>query len=88
MRKSDFAAAAHAQAAGSAPTFEGRSDIQEIRVVGDWAFMWAKLRVVATPKDGAEPIEREGFTLTVLRKEAGRWRIARDANMLAPVKRP
>jgi ketosteroid isomerase-like protein len=50
--------------------------------------MWAKLRVVATPKDGAEPIEREGFTLTVLRKEAGRWRIARDANMLAPVKRP
>src|SRR5690349_24682151 len=88
MRKSDFAAAARTRPAGSAPTFEGASDIQDVQVVGDWAFMWTKLRVVVRPEDGAEPMEREGYTLTVLRKDAGRWRIARDANLLAPVKRP
>jgi uncharacterized protein (TIGR02246 family) len=88
MRKSDFAAAARAQASGAAPTFDGTSDIQEIVLAGDWAYMWTKLRVVATAKDGAEPMEREGYTLTVLRKERGRWRLARDANLLAPVKRP
>jgi uncharacterized protein (TIGR02246 family) len=87
MGKKEFAAAAHAQAEGAAPSFEGTSDIQEIRVIGDWAVMWTKLRVVVR-QDGAEPMEREGYTLTVLRKDGGRWRIARDANLLAPVKRP
>jgi ketosteroid isomerase-like protein len=28
---------------------------------------------------------RAGHTLTILRKEAGKWKIARDANLLAPV---
>jgi uncharacterized protein (TIGR02246 family) len=85
MDKAGFADAAHAQAAGEAPSFEGRSDIQEIQVAGDWAFMWTRLSVVATPPDGAPPVERAGHTLTVLRREAGRWKLARDANLLAPV---
>jgi uncharacterized protein (TIGR02246 family) len=85
MDKAGFAAAAHAQAAGEAPSFEGRSDIQEIQLAGDWAFMWTRLSVVATPPGGAPPVERAGHTLTVLRREAGRWKLARDANLLAPV---
>src|SRR5678816_405684 len=43
MRKSEFAAAARAKATGNAPTFDGSSDIQEVQVSGDWAFMWSKL---------------------------------------------
>ena len=69
----------------SAPTFDGKSEIQEIKVVGDWAFMWARLEVVATPPDGSAPVNRAGHTLTVLLKENGRWLLARDANMLSPV---
>ncbi len=84
MRKADFAAAAKAQASGDAPQFDGTSEIQEIRVLGDWAFMWTKLSVVMTPRTG-EPTKRAGHTLTILRKEQGQWRLARDANMLAPV---
>jgi uncharacterized protein (TIGR02246 family) len=87
MRKADFAAGARAQAAGKAPTFDGTSEIQEVQVAGDWAFMWTRLRVVATPPDGSPPVERAGHTLTVLRKEGGRWKLARDANLLAPVAR-
>ena len=39
MRKADFAAGAKAQASGQAPKFEGKSDIEEIMLAGDWAFM-------------------------------------------------
>ena len=81
MRKADFAAAQSAQAGMK---IEGASDIQEIRVLGDWAYMWTKLKVVATPA-GGQPVAREGYTLSILRKEKGKWLLARDANMLAPV---
>jgi uncharacterized protein (TIGR02246 family) len=87
MRKAEFEAGARAQASGRAPKFDGTSEIQEVQVAGDWAFMWTRLRVVATPPDGSPPVERAGHTLTVLRKEGGRWKLARDANLLAPVAR-
>jgi len=84
MHKQDFAAALQAPSGGQAPKFEGRSDIQEIRVTGDWAYLWSRLQVTTTPPGGKPPTEREGHTLTVLSKASGRWQIARDANLLAP----
>jgi uncharacterized protein (TIGR02246 family) len=88
MRKDEFAAAARAQASYAAPTFDGSSEIQEIKVIGEWAFMWTKLRVVAMPQDGSPPTERAGHTLSILRRENGKWLLARDANLLAAVERP
>ena len=85
MRKADFSAAARAQAGADAPQFEGDSDIQEIQVHGDLAYMWARLRVTVTPPGGGTKMTRAGHTLTVLRRENGKWLLARDANMLAPV---
>lgn len=85
MRKEGFAALARAQAGKEAPKFDGTSEIQEIKVLGDWAFMWAKLTVVVTPPGGAQSLMRAGHTLSVLKKENGKWVLARDANMLAPV---
>ena len=82
--KDRFAAAVAAQAAHGMPAFEGTSEIQEIVITGDWAFMWTHLTVVVTPPDGVTRT-RAGHTLTVFRKDAGRWLLARDANMLAPV---
>jgi uncharacterized protein (TIGR02246 family) len=84
MHKAEFAAAARAQAGSGAPQFDGTSEIQEVTVLGDWAFMWTKLTVVATPSGGAT-ITRAGHTLSVLRRQDGKWVLARDANMLAPV---
>ena len=83
MRKPEFAAGAKAQAAGMAPKFSGSSEIQEVVVSGEWAFLWSKLKVVAQPPDGSASTERQGYTLTVLRKDQGKWRLARDANLLA-----
>lgn len=87
MLREEFEKGMRAQAGGQAPKFDGKSEIREIHVMGDWAFMWTKLEVTATPPDGSPPVERAGHTLTVLRKDAGKWRIARDANLLAPVKK-
>ena len=83
--KSAFAAAAGAQSGQERPQFDGTSQIQEIKVVGDWAFMWAKLSVVMTPPGGGPSIARAGHTLSILNKQNGKWLLARDANMLSPV---
>jgi hypothetical protein len=50
--------------------------------------MWTKLRVVVSPRDGSPPMERAGHTLTVIKKENGKWVLARDANLLSPVQKP
>lgn len=84
MHKSDFAAAAKAPSGEEAPQIDGTSEIQEIKVLGDWAFMWAKLTVVVTPP-GGKTVTRAGHTLSILKKEDGKWVLARDANLLAPV---
>lgn len=88
IRKGEFAAASRVQAGQSQPKIDGSSEIQEIQVAGDWAFLWTKLSVTVTPPNGGEPIERAGHTLTVLKKVEGKWLLARDANLLAPVKKP
>jgi uncharacterized protein (TIGR02246 family) len=83
--KSAFAAAAQSQAGQEAVQFDGTSEIQEIKVLGEWAFMWTKLTVVVTRPGGAAPMTRAGHTLSILKKQSGKWVLARDANMLAPV---
>jgi uncharacterized protein (TIGR02246 family) len=82
--KQKFAAAMRAPAGTKMPKIDGRNDIQEIRVRGDWAWMWTRLGVEVTPPGGA-PMKRAGHTLSVLRKTGGRWKLARDANLLVPV---
>jgi uncharacterized protein (TIGR02246 family) len=83
--KSAFAAAMRAQAGQGRPQFEGRSEIQEIRVLGDWAYMWTKLTIVLTPPGGMPAIMRAGHTLSILKKQDSKWLLTRDANMLTTV---
>jgi uncharacterized protein (TIGR02246 family) len=79
--------AAFAASLASLKSFDiqGRSEIEDIEFVGDWAWMWTRLTVTMTPKNGGPPVERAGNTLSILNRRAGAWKIARDANMLAPV---
>lgn len=80
--KEAFAEAARGQQDQAAPEFEGTSEIQEIQVVGEIAYMWTKLTVKVTLPNASKVVTRAGHTLTVLRKHEGRWLLARDANML------
>jgi uncharacterized protein (TIGR02246 family) len=79
--KEKFAAMLKTPPGTPRPTIDGRSEIQEIRIVGDWAFMWTRLRVEMTPP-GGKTVKRAGHTLSVLHKSGGKWRLARDANLL------
>ena len=84
--KQEFAAALRAPAGLPMPQIDGRSEIQEIRVCGDWAYMWTRLSVEITPAaGGGRSTKRAGHTLSILRKADGRWLLARDANLLTPV---
>jgi uncharacterized protein (TIGR02246 family) len=61
---------------------EGRSEIQELQVAGDWAFLRNHIEMTMT-REGASPMRRSGYTLTIFRKQAdGRWLLARDANLV------
>lgn len=63
---------------------EGTSDIQEVQVFGDVAYLRNLLRISVTMPDG-KTMRRSGQTLTILRKGAdGMWRLSRDANLVMP----
>jgi len=78
--KEAFAAASRGMAG---MTIEGTSEIVELQVLGDWAFVRTHIRLAVTPGTGAA-VRRSGYTLSILRKGGdGQWRIAREANMVA-----
>ena len=78
----DFAAAF--EASTKSMRIEATSHIEELVVLGDWAYCSTYLVVGMSKKSTDEPPNRRvGYTLTILRRDGGKWRIARDANMLA-----
>ena len=63
---------------------EAVSDIKEIEVNGDWAWMRSFLKLTLTPA-GGEPTRHSGHILTILQKNPdGKWVIKRDANFVMP----
>ena len=64
---------------------DATSEIQEIKLLGDWAYIWTHLSIVVTPKNGGASMTRVGNTLSILQKQNGSWLMVRDANMLAKV---
>jgi uncharacterized protein (TIGR02246 family) len=78
--KADFAAA---QSAQGNMRIEARADIQEISVIGEFAYCWNKLVVEITPDgQGQQTKTHAGDVLSIFRKQAGVWRLFRDANLL------
>ena len=75
---------------------EATSEIQEVQLMGDWAYCWNHLTVTMTPigppigtpigtpiDKGGSPVRRSGNVLTIFRKQSsGDWVLFRDANLL------
>jgi len=62
---------------------DGKSDVREIKVMGDWAYLRNHIDMEMTLPDG-KIVRRAGYTLTILNKTVdGRWLLVRDANLLA-----
>ena len=63
---------------------ESHADVQQVEVSGNLAYCTTQLRVAITPLAGGETMRKEGNVLSVYRKSAaGKWQLARDANMLS-----
>lgn len=69
-------------------TIDAEQDIRDVQAAGDFACAWSHLRVTMTPKQGGKPLVTEGYVLTVFRRRGGRWRIARDANLMPQAGNP
>ncbi|MFC4258075.1 YybH family protein [Marinobacter lacisalsi] len=80
--KEAFASASKSQDAASME-IDGESEVLEITVSGEWAFMLSHL-TVKVKVEGSPEMVRAGNTLTVLTKRDGRWLLFRDANLLVP----
>jgi uncharacterized protein (TIGR02246 family) len=65
-------------------SFEWQSEFDEIAIHGDWAHVASRLAVIMKPRSGGPAQHQAGYTLTILRKDKGRWLVFRDANLLAP----
>ena len=87
MGKTEFAAMSKGPAGSVRPNFEINAVILEIQVAGDFAFMRTHLDAKMLPSGAQEPIHRAGQTLSVLRKNGGQWRVARDVNLLTMVQK-
>ena len=60
----------------------GTSDIRELKVLGDWAYIRNYIEITIKPPDGAA-MRRTGYTLSILRKQSdGKWVLWRDANLV------
>jgi uncharacterized protein (TIGR02246 family) len=63
---------------------DARAEVQEIEVFGPRAYIRNHVRVELT-SPGQTPKRMSGYAMSILHKEAdGRWRIARDANLVMP----
>jgi uncharacterized protein (TIGR02246 family) len=79
---------ADASAAMKDLKLEATSNIEELQVLGEWAYLRNRLEISLTPPHGTST-HRCGYTLTILRKHAdGHWRVARDANLVSAAQAP
>ena len=86
MTRADFEKVARSQVT-SRMEIDGTLDVHEVRISGDQAFAWSHLSVNVRTPGQEEPVERVGHVLTVFFRRDGRWRLARDANLLVPARK-
>jgi len=59
-------------------SIKSEGTLMEVEASGDWGYFWSIYRLTATPKAGGEPIESEGKSLFVVKRQpGGAWKIAR-----------
>ncbi|MES2130171.1 MAG: SgcJ/EcaC family oxidoreductase [Pseudomonadota bacterium] len=72
-----------AQAMPEGMQADAHSVVEEVVVAGELAYCRTQLELLITPAQGAT-MRRSGHTLSILRKQGGRWLLTRDANLLGP----
>ncbi|HUX89961.1 MAG TPA: SgcJ/EcaC family oxidoreductase [Gallionellaceae bacterium] len=71
--------------------FSSQNRVMDVEASGDWGYFWCTYRLTATPKAGGKPLEEEGKSVFIVRREqGGAWKIARliDNSDRAPTGSP
>ena len=59
-------------------TIQSEGALMEVEASGDWGYFWSTYKLTATPKAGGPPIESEGKSLFIVKRQrGGAWKIAR-----------
>lgn len=59
-------------------TIRSQGTLMEVETSGDWGYFWSTYELTATPKAGGAPIESEGKSLFIVKRQpSGTWKIAR-----------
>ena len=62
---------------------EGTSEIREIEILGDVAYVWSYVSVRLTPTSGDVHAERKGHVMSLYRRDPSNgWLLWRDANLM------
>lgn len=86
MDKETFAQGAAGGSPEESPmNFDLDSQLRELKVFGDQAYLWIESKLVCSPKNGDPDTLMAGHSLSVLEKREGRWQIIRDANTMTVV---
>ena len=86
MDKETFAQGAAGGSPEESPIdFDLDSQLRELKVFGNQAYLWIESTLVCSPKNGGPATKMAGHSLSILEKRDGRWQIIRDANTLATV---
>lgn len=87
MNKVAFAQAAAGVSPEESPMdFHLESDLLEIKVLGEYAYILVESKLAIKPKEGDGPTTKmAGHSLAVLHKRDGRWQNYRDASTLVPI---
>lgn len=57
---------------------KGEGKVVEVEVSGDLGYFWNRYTLTATPRAGGEPIEGEGKSVFIVKRQGdGSWKIAR-----------
>ena len=82
MGKESYAAAATATDPNT--DFELDCAIEEIKILGDHAWLVARLGLTMTDKRSGTITQMDGHSLSVLQRQGDRWVVVRDANTMVP----
>ncbi len=59
-------------------TIQSQGTLMEVEASGDWGYFWSTYKLTATPKAGGAPIESEGKSLFIVKRQpGGAWKITR-----------
>jgi uncharacterized protein (TIGR02246 family) len=66
-------------------SIEQQAALEEVEVVGDWAFAWGSESLVLVLQPGGSPIQMDGKGLSILKRQPdGSWKFARAVNNAQP----